>query len=103
MEEYNKIYPELAKEAPKDKIYPGAPKDGNAFRLQQSCRVLDNLEKETKHYTVSKDVTTSCQESAHQQELFRFVSAVLESEQFFLGLACLSPHHLEALVIFAEL
>ena len=51
MEEYNKIYPELSKEAPKDKIYPGAPKDGNAFRLQQSCRVLENLEKEAKHYT----------------------------------------------------
>ena len=50
MEEYNKIYPELSKEAPKDKIYPGAPKDGNAFRLQQSCRVLENLEKEAKHY-----------------------------------------------------
>ena len=47
MEEYNKIYPELPKE---DKIYPGAPKDGNAFRLQQSCRVLENLEKEAKHY-----------------------------------------------------
>ena len=42
MEEYNKIYPELPKEA---------PKDGNAFRLQQSCRVLENLEKEAKHYT----------------------------------------------------
>ena len=41
MEEYNKIYPELSKEA---------PKDGNAFRLQQSCRVLENLEKEAKHY-----------------------------------------------------
>ena len=41
MEEYNKIYPELPKEA---------PKDGNAFRLQQSCRVLENLEKEAKHY-----------------------------------------------------
>ena len=51
MEEYNKIYPDLSKEAPKDKIYPGAPKDGNAFRLQQSCRVLENLEKEAKHYT----------------------------------------------------
>ena len=50
MEEYNKIYPELSKEAPKDKIYPGAPKDGKAFRLQQSCRVLENLEKEAKHY-----------------------------------------------------
>ena len=50
MEDYKKIYPELAKEAPKDKIYPEAPKDGNAFRLQQSCRVLENLEKEAKHY-----------------------------------------------------
>ena len=50
MEEYNKIYPELPKESLKDKIYPGAPKDGNAFRLQQSCRVLENLEKEAKHY-----------------------------------------------------
>ena len=48
MEEYNRIYPELPKE---DKIYPEAPKDGNAFRLQQSCRVLENLEKEAKHYT----------------------------------------------------
>ena len=47
MEEYNSIYPELVKE---DKIYPEAPKDGNAFRLQQSCRVLENLEKEAKHY-----------------------------------------------------
>ena len=51
MEEYKEIYPELPKENPKDKIYPGAPKDGNAFRLQQSCRVLENLEKEAKHYT----------------------------------------------------
>ena len=42
MEEYNKIYPELSKEP---------PKDGNAFRLQQSCRVLENLEKEAKHYS----------------------------------------------------
>ena len=42
MEEYNKIYPELSKEP---------PKDVNAFRLQQSCRVLENLEKEAKHYT----------------------------------------------------
>ena len=44
MEDYKKIYPELSKEA---------PKDGNAssmFHLQQSCRVLDNLEKEAKHY-----------------------------------------------------
>ena len=42
MEDYNGIYPELPKEP---------PKDGNAFRLQQSCRVLENLEKETTHYT----------------------------------------------------
>ena len=41
MEDYKKIYPELSKEA---------PKDGNAFSLQQSCRVLENLEKEAKHY-----------------------------------------------------
>ena len=41
MEEYNKIYPDL----PKD-----PPKDGKTFRLQQSCRVLENLEKEAKHY-----------------------------------------------------
>ena len=50
MEEYNKIYPEVPKEAPKDKIYPEDPKDGKTFRLQQSCRVLENLEKEAKHY-----------------------------------------------------
>ena len=47
MEEYNKIYPEVPKE---DKIYPEPPKDGKTFRLQQSCRVLENLEKEAKHY-----------------------------------------------------
>ena len=51
MEEYIKIYPEVPKETPKDKIYPEAPKDGKTFRLQQSCRVLENLEKEAKHYT----------------------------------------------------
>ena len=50
MEEYNKIYPEVPKEAQKDKICPEAPKDGKTFRLQQSCRVLENLEKEAKHY-----------------------------------------------------
>ena len=49
MEEYNKIYPELPKEAPKE-APKEPPKDGNAFRLQQSCRVLENLEKEAKHY-----------------------------------------------------
>ena len=42
MEDYKKIYPELLSKEP--------PKDGNAFRLQESCRVLENLEKEAKHY-----------------------------------------------------
>ena len=42
MEDYKKIYPELLSKEP--------PKDGNAFRLQQSCPVLENLEKEAKHY-----------------------------------------------------
>ena len=41
MEDYKKIYPELLSKEP--------PKDGNAFRLQESCRVLENLEKEAKH------------------------------------------------------
>ena len=45
MEDYNKIYLEVPKENPKE-----APKDGKTFRLQQSCRVLENLEKEAKHY-----------------------------------------------------
>ena len=98
MEDYKKIYPELLSKEP--------PKDGNAFRLQQSCRVLENLEKEAKHYASvrksTKDVTTYCREPAHYQELFRFVSAGLELEQHFLGLACLSPHHLAALVLFVE-
>ena len=46
MEDYNRIYPEVPKENPKE-----APKDGKTFRLQQSCRVLENLEKEANHYT----------------------------------------------------
>ena len=45
----------------------------------------------------TKDVTTSCQESAHHQELFRFASVVLESEQLFLGLVFLSPASLGGL------
>ena len=64
MEEYNKIYPEVPKETPKeaqkDKIYPEAPKDGKTFRLQQSCRVLENLEKEAKHYTSVKKKYKRC-------------------------------------------
>ena len=35
----------------------------------------------------TKHVTTYCQESVHHRELCRFVSAVLELEQHFLGLA----------------
>ena len=61
MKEYNKIYPEVPKEALKEapkeapKEVPKeapkeAPKDGKTFCLQQSCRVLENLEKEAKHY-----------------------------------------------------
>ena len=53
MEEYNKIYPEVPKETPKEALKETpkeAPKDGKTFRLQQSCRVLENLEKEAKHY-----------------------------------------------------
>ena len=97
MEEYNKIYPELPKEP---------PKDGNAFRLQQSSGFLRISKKKQNITQVSgkstKDVTTYCREPAHYQELFRFVSAGLELEQLFLGLACLSPHHLGALALFVE-
>ena len=60
MEEYNKIYPEVPKEALKDKIYPEAPKDGKTFRLQQSCRVLENLEKEAKHYASDRKKYKRC-------------------------------------------
>ena len=53
MEEYNKIYPEVPKETPKETLKEAlkeTPKDGKTFRLQQSCRVLESLEKEAKHY-----------------------------------------------------
>ena len=52
MEDYNKIYPELLSKEP--------PKDGNAFRLQESCRVLENLEKEAKHYASVRKKYKSC-------------------------------------------
>ena len=97
MEEYNKIYPELPKEP---------PKDGNAFRCNNLAGFLRISKKKQNITQVSgkstKDVTTYCREPAHYQELFRFVSAGLELEQHFLGLACLSPHHLEVLVLFVE-
>ena len=51
MEDYNRIYPEVPKEN---------PKDGNAFRLQQSCRVLENLEKEATHYASVRKKYNRC-------------------------------------------
>ena len=104
MEEYNKIYPELpkeeSKEAPKE-----PPKDGNAFRLLAGFLRISKKKQNITQVSgkSTKDVTTYCREPAHYQELFRFVSAGLELEQHFLGLACLSPHHLAALVLFVEL
>ena len=59
MEEYNKIYPEVPKETPKEALKE-APKDGKTFRLQQSCRVLENLEKEAKHYASVKKKYKRC-------------------------------------------
>ena len=111
MEEYNKIYlevpKEVPKETPKDKIYPEAPKDGKTFRLQQSCRVLEKLEKEAKHYASVRKKYKRC---------YNFLSRISTSTgtlsfclsgsgvgTAFSGLACLSPHHLEALVLFVEL
>ena len=98
MEDYKKIYPELLSKEP--------PKDGNAFRLQQSCRVLENLEKEAKHYSSVRKKYKRCYKLLSRTSTLsgtlRFVSAGLEFEQHFLGLACLSPHHLEVLVLFVE-
>ena len=69
MEDYKKIYPELLTKEP--------PKDGNAFRLQESCGFLRISKKKQNITQVSgkstKDVTTYCREPAHYQELFRFV------------------------------
>ena len=114
MEEYNKIYPEVPKEVPKEapkeaqiKFIPKPRKTAKPSAYNNLAGFLRTLKRRQSITEVSgkstKDVSTSCQESAHQQELFRFVSVVLESEQLFLGLACLSPHHLEALVLFVEL
>ena len=64
MEDYKKIYPELLTKEP--------PKDGNAFRLQQSCRVLENLEKEAKHYaSVRKKVQKMLQLIVENQHINR--------------------------------
>ena len=98
MEEYNKIYPELSKEPLKMET-PSASNNLVGF-----LRILKRKQNITQVSGKStKDVTTYCQESAHHRGLFRFVSAVLELEQLFLGLACLSLHHLVALVLFVVL
>ena len=68
MEEYNEIYPEFPKEA---------PKDGKTFRLQQSCRVLENLEKEVKHYASVRKKYKRC---------YNFLSRISTSTLLF----CLS-------------
>ena len=106
MEEYNKIYPELPKEA-FERSAKRAPE--RRKRLPASNNLVGFLRILKKKQNITqvsgkstKDATTYCREPAHYQELFRFVSAVLELEQHFLGLACLSPHHLEALVLFVE-
>ena len=100
MEDYKKIYPELLSKEP--------PKDCNAFRLQESCRVLENLEKESKTLLQvsgksTKDVTTYCPRTSTLSGTLSFLFSGSGVEQHFLGLACLSPHHLEALVLFVEL
>ena len=107
MEEYNKIYPEVPKETPKDKIYPEAPKDGKTLRLQQSCRVLENLEKEAKHYASVRKKYKRC---------LNFLSRISTSTgtlsfclsgsgvgTAFSGVGLPLARHLEALVLFVEL
>ena len=102
MEEYNKIYPEVRRKPRRKPRKTGKPSASNKLAgfLRTSKRRQSITQVSGKS---TKDVTTSCQESAHQQELFRFVSVVLESEQLFLGLVFLSPHHLVALALFVEL
>ena len=77
MEEYNKIYPELSKEP---------PKDGNAFRLQQSCQVLENLEKEAKHYTSVRKKYKRC------YNLLSRISALSGTLSFCLQKVCRLEH-----------
>ena len=98
MEDYNKIYPELLSKEPPKTATPSAFNNLAGF-----LRILKRKQNITQVSGKStKDVTIYCRESVHHRELFRFVSAVLELEQHFLGLACLSPHHLAALVLFVE-
>ena len=105
MEDYNRIYPELPKE---DKIDPEAPKDGNAFRLQQSCRVLENLEKEAKHYASVRKKYKRCynvlSRISTSTGTLSFCLSGSGVGTAFSGVGLfLSPHHLEALALFVEL
>ena len=52
MDDYNRIYGITGPEQSGSSIYPQLPTNGdpNNFRLQKSCEVLQNLEKEIKHY-----------------------------------------------------
>ena len=85
MEEYNKIYPELSKEP---------PKDGNAFRLQQSCRVLENLEKYKRCYNLLSRISTSsgtlsfCLSGSGVGTAFSGVGLPLAASLGGLGLIC---------------
>ena len=83
MEDYKKIYPELLTKEPLKTATPSAFKNLAGF-----LRILKKKQNITQVSGKStKDVTTYCREPAHYQELFRFVSAGLELEQHFLGLA----------------
>ena len=108
MEDYNRIYPEVPKEAPKDKIYPEAPKDGKTFRLQQSCRVLENLEKEAKHYASVRKKYKRClnvlSRISTSTGTLSFCLSGSGVGTAFSGVGLpLAAHHLEALVLFVEL
>ena len=100
MEEYNKIYPEVPKETPKDKIYPEAPKDGKTFRLQQSCRVLEkakhyaSVRKKYKKYNFLSRISTSigtlsfCLSGSGVGTAFSGVGLPLAASLGGLGLIC---------------
>ena len=89
----------------KMKFIPKRRKTGKPSASNNLAGFLRTLKRRQNITQVSgksiKDVSTSCQESAHQQELFRFcLSGSGVGNSFFWGLACLSPHHSEALVLF---
>ena len=100
MEDYKKIYPELLSKEPPERRQR-LPASNNLAGFLRISKKKQNITQVSGKST--KDVTTYCREPAHYRELFRFVSAGLELEQHFLGLVCLSLHHLAALVLFVEL